>query len=153
MKLLLIGVGRWGRNHLKALTNLADELYVVNADPSQLKACREFSIPEDHLSVNYHDFLDRIDGVDVVTPADSHLAICMDCFRKGKDVFVEKPIVLTSQEAREMREEGRWVSPPFNRKRMVLSCWLLSNNFDIRKGNSFRSLGESWKRGRELIRF
>jgi UDP-N-acetylglucosamine 3-dehydrogenase len=102
MKLLLIGVGRWGRNHLKALTNLVDELYVVDADPSQLKACEEFSISGDHLSTTYHHFLDRIDGVDIVTPADSHLTICMDCFRKGKDVFVEKPIALTSQEAREM---------------------------------------------------
>ena len=112
MKLLLIGVGRWGRNHLKALTHLVDELYVVDADPSQLKACEEFSIPGDHLSTNYHDFLDRIDGVDIVTPADSHLAICMDCFRKGKDVFVEKPIALTSQEAKEMirqAEESRLI--------------------------------------------
>jgi len=31
---------------------------------------------------------------------------------------------------------------------MVLSRWLLSKNFDIRKGNSFWSLGESWKKGR-----
>ena len=112
MKLLLIGVGRWGRNHLKALKNLADELYVVDADPSQLKACEEFSIPGDHLSTDYHDFLDRIDGVDIVTPADSHLAICMDCFRKGKHVFVEKPIAPTSQKAREMfhqAEESRLI--------------------------------------------
>jgi UDP-N-acetylglucosamine 3-dehydrogenase len=102
MKLLLIGVGRWGRNHLKTLSTLVDELFVVDTDPNQLKACGEFSIPGDRLSTDYHDFLDRIDGVDIVTPADSHLDICMDCFRKGKDVFVEKPIALTSQEAREM---------------------------------------------------
>jgi UDP-N-acetylglucosamine 3-dehydrogenase len=102
MKLLLIGIGRWGKNHLKTLTKLVDELYVVDSDSSQLKTCREFSIPEDHLSGDYHDFLDRIDGVDVVTPADSHLAICGECFDKKKDVFVEKPIALTSQEAKEM---------------------------------------------------
>jgi predicted dehydrogenase len=102
MKLLLIGIGRWGKNHLKALTNLVEELYVTDSDPSQLKVCQEFSIPEDHLSMDYHDFLDRIDGVDVVTPADSHLAICKDCFDKKKDVFVEKPIALTTAEAKEM---------------------------------------------------
>jgi predicted dehydrogenase len=102
MKLLLIGVGRWGRNHLKALTKLVDELYVVDSDPNQLKGCGEFSIPSDHLSTHYRDFLDRLDGADIVTPADSHLAICRDCFNKGKHVFVEKPIALTSQEAKEM---------------------------------------------------
>jgi UDP-N-acetylglucosamine 3-dehydrogenase len=102
MKLLLIGIGRWGKNHLKTLTKLVDELYVVDSDSSQLKTCREFSIPEGRLSSDYHDFLDRIDGVDVVTPADNHLAICRECFDRGKDVFVEKPIALTSQEAKEM---------------------------------------------------
>ena len=102
MKLLLIGIGRWGKNHLKTLTKLVDELYVVDSDSSQLKTCREFSIPEDHLSTDYRNFLDRIDGVDVVTPADSHLAICRECFDKKKDVFVEKPIALTSQEAKKM---------------------------------------------------
>ncbi len=78
------------------------KLYVVDSDPSQLKVCQEFSIPADHLSTDYHDFLDRVDGVDVVTPADSHLAICKECFDKKKDVFVEKPIALTSAEAKAM---------------------------------------------------
>jgi predicted dehydrogenase len=64
--------------------------------------CKELSIPSDRLSTNYQDFLGRVDGVDVVTPADSHLRICKECFEKGKDVFVEKPIALTSAEAKEM---------------------------------------------------
>jgi len=102
MKLLLIGLGRWGKNHLKTLTKLTKELYVVDADPNQLKSCKEFSIPSDHLSTDYRDFLDRVDGVDVVTPADSHLTICKACFEKKKDVFVEKPIALTTAEAKEM---------------------------------------------------
>jgi UDP-N-acetylglucosamine 3-dehydrogenase len=102
MDLLLIGLGRWGKNHLKALTNLVDELFVADSEPSQLKVGKEFSIPADHLSTDYRDFLDRVDGVDIVTPADSHLTLCQECFKKGKDVFVEKPIALTSAEAKEM---------------------------------------------------
>jgi predicted dehydrogenase len=107
MKLLLIGLGRWGKNHLKALGTLASELYAVDSDPGQLKACESFSIPKDHLSTDYHDFLDRVDGVDIVTPADNHLAICKDCFEKGKDVFVEKPIALTSAEAKKMIAQSK----------------------------------------------
>jgi UDP-N-acetylglucosamine 3-dehydrogenase len=102
MDLLLIGLGRWGKNHLKALTNLVDELFVADSEPSQLKVGKEFSIPADHLSTDYRDFLDRVDGVDIVTPADSHLTLCQECFKKGKDVFVEKPIALNSAEAKEM---------------------------------------------------
>ena len=102
MKILLIGVGSWGKNHLKALIDLVDELYVVDSDPNQLTICKELSIPQDRISTNYQDFLDHVNGVDVVTPADSHLKICKECFENGKDVFVEKPIALTSAEAKEM---------------------------------------------------
>ncbi len=101
-RLLLIGVGRWGKKHLKALTQLVDELYVVDSDRSQLKTCEEFFIPADRVSTDYRDFLDHVDGVDIVTPANSHLHISKDCFKKGKDIFVEKPMALTSQEAKEM---------------------------------------------------
>jgi predicted dehydrogenase len=110
MKILQIGLGRWGKNHLKTLTKLCEEVYVVDVDTAQLKTCDELGIPVDHRSTGYRDFLDRVDGVDIVTPADNHLAIVRDCFEKGKDVFVEKPIALRSEEAREMialaREKG-----------------------------------------------
>jgi predicted dehydrogenase len=102
MKILQIGLGRWGKNHVKALKALCDDLYVVDVDPGQLKTCDEFSVPTDHRSQDYRDFLDRVDGVDIVTPADNHLAIARECFAKGKDVFVEKPIAFTTGEAREM---------------------------------------------------
>ena len=107
MRLLLVGLGRWGKNHLKALKKLTNELYVVDADPNQLKAGQEFSIPPDHLSTDYHDFIDRVDGVDIVTPADNHLSIGKDCFERKKDVFVEKPISLTTEEAKEMIRMAR----------------------------------------------
>lgn len=106
MKLLLIGVGRWGKNHLQTLVQLVDELFVADSDPDQLRTCNEFSIPPDHLSTNYFEFLDVVQGVDIVTPADSHLSISKECFKKGKDVFVEKPIALTSKEAKSMINEA-----------------------------------------------
>ncbi len=102
MRILQIGVGRWGKNHLKALSALCGELFVVDADPEQLKVCDEFSIPAAHRSTDYLNFLDKVDGVDIVTPADNHLAIAKECFEKGKDVFVEKPIAMTTAEAAEM---------------------------------------------------
>ena len=96
MKVLLIGLGRWGKNHFRTLMSLMEEIYVADLDENQLK---EISIPSDHISTSYQDFLDRVDAVIVSTPTDSHSRICMECFDKGKDVFVEKPITLTSQGA------------------------------------------------------
>lgn len=102
IKILLIGIGRWGRNHLKTLLQLVDDLYVVDSDPNQLKICQEFPIPNNHISTDYHEFLSRVDGVDIVTPADTHLKICRDCLNQRKNVFVEKPISLNTSEAKEM---------------------------------------------------
>jgi hypothetical protein len=41
MKLLLIGVRRWGRNDLKTLSTLFDELYVVDADPFPIEVWKK----------------------------------------------------------------------------------------------------------------
>ena len=102
MKILQIGLGRWGQNHLKTFLKLGVELYVVDADPVQLGVASRAGVPAERLSTHHRAFLDRVDGVDVVTPADSHLALCSECFERGKDVFVEKPIALTSDEAGKM---------------------------------------------------
>ena len=99
MKILLIGLGRWGKNHLRVLSEICDEVYVADLDRKQWNG---LLISQDHFSSNYRDFLDKVDAVDVVTPTDSHFDICWNCFEKGKDVFVEKPISLASWEAKEM---------------------------------------------------
>ncbi|MEM3112788.1 MAG: hypothetical protein QXY90_07090 [Candidatus Anstonellales archaeon] len=44
MKILLIGMKRWGKNHLKILKNMVDELFIADSDPKQLKNCDEISI-------------------------------------------------------------------------------------------------------------
>ncbi|WP_337241557.1 Gfo/Idh/MocA family protein, partial [Proteus faecis] len=45
---------------------------------------------------------DACDAIDVVTPTDHHFAICMMAIRKGKHVFVEKPLAHTIQEGRDL---------------------------------------------------
>jgi predicted dehydrogenase len=99
MKILLIGFGRWGKNHFRTLMSLADEIYVVDSDENQLKDLPFYS---DHISTDYADFLDKVDAVVVSTSTESHVRICMECFEKQKDVFVEKPIALTSKGAMKM---------------------------------------------------
>jgi predicted dehydrogenase len=66
-----------------------------------------------HAVDDYRVVLDRVDAVDVVTPADSHLAIAETCLRAGKHCFVEKPLTRTAAEGRRLvataRETGRVV--------------------------------------------
>ena len=103
-KILLIGLGRWGANHLRNLHSLPVELYVAETDPKRLEAARKLGIPENRLSTNYHDIAGKVDCVAVVTPAQSHFALCREFLDSGKDVFVEKPITLVSAEAHQLAE-------------------------------------------------
>src|ERR1044071_4943945 len=103
-KVLLLGLGRWGVNHLRNLNSMAVELYVAEVDAKRLEPARKLGLPEHRLETNYRDLIDKMDCVVVVTPAQTHFSICKEFLEAGKDVFVEKPITLVSQEARQLTE-------------------------------------------------
>jgi predicted dehydrogenase len=106
MKVLLVGLGRWGKNHLKTLKRMDVGIYLSDVDEIQLKDWMCDEIPSDHKSTNYQDFISKVDAVVIATPTDSHLKICRDAFKRKKDVFVEKPIALTSKDAIRMVNES-----------------------------------------------
>jgi UDP-2-acetamido-3-amino-2,3-dideoxy-glucuronate N-acetyltransferase len=103
-KALLLGLGRWGANHLRNLNALPVEVYVAEADPKRLEPARKAGLPEERLAVDYRQLLSKVQAVVVVTPAPTHFALCRECLAAGKDVFVEKPITLNSAEARQLAE-------------------------------------------------
>jgi UDP-2-acetamido-3-amino-2,3-dideoxy-glucuronate N-acetyltransferase len=102
MKIMQIGTGRWGTNHLRVLSNLQVELYVAEISESERKKCLEQGIPQDRITDNYKDFLEAVAAVDVVTPASTHFSLCRELLEKGKAVFIEKPIAETAAEAAEL---------------------------------------------------
>lgn len=103
-KLLLLGLGRWGLNHLRNLNGLPVELYVAEAGGKLLEPARKLGIPAARLTTNYRDFLPLVDGAVVATPAQTHFPICREFLEAGKDVFVEKPLALTNEESRQLAE-------------------------------------------------
>jgi len=103
-KILLLGLGRWGVNHLRNLNSMPVELYVAETEDKRLEPARKLGLPEDRLTTNYQSILGRVNCVVVVTPAQTHFSICRECIEVGLDVFVEKPITLISTEARQLVE-------------------------------------------------
>lgn len=103
-KILLLGLGRWGLNHLRNLNNLPIELYVAEVGEKQLEPARKLGLPAERLTTRYQDFLGRVDGVVVVTPAQTHFPLCREFLEAGKDVFVEKPLTLANDESRALAE-------------------------------------------------
>jgi UDP-2-acetamido-3-amino-2,3-dideoxy-glucuronate N-acetyltransferase len=103
-KILLLGLGRWGANHLRNLNNLPIELFVAEVGDKQLEPARKLGLPAERLTTRYQDFINRVDGVVVVTPAQTHFPLCREFLEAGKDVFVEKPLTLSNDESRQLAE-------------------------------------------------
>jgi UDP-N-acetylglucosamine 3-dehydrogenase len=103
-KILLLGLGRWGVNHLRNLNSMAVELSVAEVDSARLEPARKLGLPETRLTSSYKDWIPKVDAVVVVTPAQTHFPICKEFLEAGKDVFVEKPITLASDEARQLTQ-------------------------------------------------
>lgn len=104
MKILLLGLGRWGINHLRNLHLLPVELYVAEMSEKHLEPARKLGIPAERLTTNYKNFLSQVDGVVIVTPAQTHYALCKEFIEAGKDVFVEKPLTVTNDESWQLVE-------------------------------------------------
>ncbi len=107
MNVLLVGVGRWGKNHLRVLSSIREvNLFVSDLEESVAKILPAYHIPETNFSTNYRDFLGKVDVVFVVTPANLHLDIALDAMGSGCDVFIEKPISTNYKDAMKICEEA-----------------------------------------------
>ncbi len=107
MKILLIGSGGWGFNHLRTLVanSDVDKVYVADLSEDILKKAKA-SFPDIEVSKDYHDFLDMVDGVIIATPAETHVKIALDVIDRKLPVLIEKPIALTTTEAQEIVERA-----------------------------------------------
>jgi UDP-2-acetamido-3-amino-2,3-dideoxy-glucuronate N-acetyltransferase len=103
-KVLLLGLGRWGVNHLRNLNSMPVELYVAEVGEKQLEPARKLGLPAERLTTQYKAFAATADCVVIVTPAQTHFSLCKEFLETGKDVFVEKPLTLANDEAKQLAE-------------------------------------------------
>jgi predicted dehydrogenase len=113
MKVLLVGLGRWGEKHLRVLMELGVELWVAELAEERRAFAVRAGVAPVHVTSDVRAALVHVDAVDLVTPADTHLALASECLRAGKDCFVEKPLALTLAEGRALaaaqQATGRFV--------------------------------------------
>ena len=107
MKILLVGLGRWGEKHLRVLTELGVELWVSDLSEERRRVAVKAGVSPARAVDDFRNALPYVDAVDLVTPADSHLALAGECLRAGKDCFVEKPLALTVTEGHALAEVVR----------------------------------------------
>jgi predicted dehydrogenase len=103
-RVLLVGLGRWGANHLRVLRSLPVELHCADADAAKLAAAAKAGVPEVRLATDPVTLVSKVDCVIVATPAETHFSLAKLCLEAGKDVLVEKPLTVVSAEALKLAE-------------------------------------------------
>ena len=105
--ILLVGVGRWGENHLRVLLRLqANGLCrlagVYDIDQPRLRYIgKEFDV---QTFDNNEQGLEKADAVVIAVPTYDHFVVAAKALSAGKDVLVEKPMTKTLEEALELEK-------------------------------------------------
>lgn len=107
VRLGLVGVGRWGRNYVRTLSNMPEAQLVAVASSNPATANLVASC-----CLVYHDWRKMFDeadieGVIVATPPASHAEITAAALERGLAVMVEKPLTLDAPSARALLEIAR----------------------------------------------
>ena len=107
MKIGVIGTGYWGKNHVRTyhemmMKGMIDSMVICDSNEAQAKELsRTYDI---EYRTDYNVMLrdPDIDAVSIVTPSATHYNLAKEFMRAGKDVLVEKPMTLNSDEAKDL---------------------------------------------------
>ena len=115
MKIVQIGTGSWGKNHVRILSQLGVLSAICDTDSKKSKEYGE------KYSINHYNTLDDLirleefDGAFVVTPTSTHVEIVTKLIQAKKHVFVEKPMSYKS-------EDSQKISDLAKKNKVILTC-------------------------------
>ena len=99
LKVGVFGVGHLGKFHLNNWKEIPGVELIGFYDPDDTNANE---VAEKYGLKRFddaNDLLNKIDAADIVAPTDRHFLLCERAIKKGKHVFVEKPLAQTMDEA------------------------------------------------------
>jgi predicted dehydrogenase len=113
----IAGVGAWGKNLLRNFHNLAGDSLLLACDGDEKR--RQYvgqAYPGLPTTGEFAEIVKRddIEAVVIATPPASHFEMAMAAIKADKDVFVEKPLVLSVADGARLVEEAE------KRKRILM---------------------------------
>ncbi|MFN8673577.1 MAG: Gfo/Idh/MocA family oxidoreductase [Candidatus Sericytochromatia bacterium] len=101
----VIGAGGWGINHVRTYNQLSDckILKVSDLFEKNLEKVKEIN-PEIYVTSSAQELIEdnSLQGIVIATTSDSHFPLAKEALLKGKNVFVEKPLCLDLDNAKEL---------------------------------------------------
>lgn len=102
LKIAVFGTGHLGKFHLNNWKEIEDVQIVGFYDPNDENA---IAVEKQYQIKRYliaEELINACDAVDIVAPTIYHYELCEMALKKGKHVFVEKPLANTMDEAKEL---------------------------------------------------
>jgi predicted dehydrogenase len=110
LKVGIFGVGHLGKFHISNWKEIEGVKIVGFFDPNNDNANEVINTHGLKRFSDEEKLIEACDIIDVITPTNLHYEVCMMAIRKGKHVFVEKPLAHTLQEGKDLvnmvREAG-----------------------------------------------
>jgi predicted dehydrogenase len=105
MNIGLVGIGHWGKNHLRILSGFRGVKlrYVCDSDRKRLLAF-ESNYSNIKFTEDFGELLSGVDAVVISSSAITHYHFAKQALLEGKHVFVEKPLALNPDEGEELLE-------------------------------------------------
>ena len=102
LKIGVLGAGHLGKIHIKCIQETKEYELIGFYDPDESVSTqveKDFGIPEFN---DIQALIKSVDVVDIVTPTISHFECATQALKEFKHVFIEKPVVNTPEEAKQL---------------------------------------------------
>tara|TARA_Y100000780_G_scaffold177330_1_gene162575 strand:+ start:1920 stop:2858 length:939 start_codon:yes stop_codon:yes gene_type:complete len=103
VKIAVIGIGGWGKNHVRALSELNALSAICDADTSRAETFANKYDVNSYTSIDEMLKNETFDGVIISTPSSTHFTIAKQLMENGINILVEKPMAPSSTECEQMR--------------------------------------------------
>jgi UDP-N-acetylglucosamine 3-dehydrogenase len=115
MKIAQIGIGGWGKNHARILSQLGVLAAICDVDQNKAKEIGQKYGVSYYTSIEDVLKKENVDAVFVCTPTATHFEIAKRLIQEKKSVFVEKPMTYKSEEGIQLLELAK-------KNKVLLTC-------------------------------
>jgi predicted dehydrogenase len=104
LRMAVVGTGALGRHHARILSQMPGVELVAVADINPQAALETADRCGTRAVTDYNELVREVQAVVVAVPTSAHVQVAGDFLAAGVDVFIEKPIAASAEQARELVE-------------------------------------------------